>query len=126
MGHANLGRRAFHELIWQLQGEWHGGDYDILTRNCTHFADHLCRLITGNTIPTRLTSLADAGAALADSAENIVKRISVQSKTPEEKGEHDSQDIIPARTWVQMILKGSGSQSSVSSQSCGPPVDSLA
>merc|ERR1712129_179480 len=70
-GLASMDLKAFHELILQLDVEWQGGDYDILTRNCTHFADHLCRVMTGNGIPSRLTNLADVGVALANGAERM-------------------------------------------------------
>ena len=32
------------QLVRQMQGEWQGDDYDLLRRNCTHFARALASM----------------------------------------------------------------------------------
>lgn len=41
--------------------EWMGPKYDLLTRNCNHFTDAVCRMLTGSGIPTWINRSAMLG-----------------------------------------------------------------
>lgn len=102
MGHTTMVRKQFNKLIQVLQMEWRGCEYDVLTRNCCHFADELCKRITGNSVPNRIMSLAGAGAAIAGGAEKYL-------------GLSGDDIALRERPMIQSISKSS--YSSTSSQS---------
>jgi len=52
------------DIIRQMQKDWPGDDYDLLSRNCCHFTDALCRKLGVGSIPAWVTELATAGATL--------------------------------------------------------------
>jgi len=52
-------------LIQWLEQEWRVEEYDVLSHNCCHFADELCRRLAVGSIPTWITNLAGVGASLA-------------------------------------------------------------
>lgn len=54
------------EVIDQLQAEYTGESYDILRRNCCHFADELCRRIGVGPIPRWVSRLAIIGDRACD------------------------------------------------------------
>lgn len=69
-----MGKTAFSEaevldLIHRLQDEWLGRSYDILTKNCCHFSDELCRRLGVGGVPSWVLNLAGAGAAVAGAGE---------------------------------------------------------
>lgn len=64
MGKTWLTEREVSLLVEWMRGEWPGHSYDMLTRNCCHFSDELCRRLNVGPIPLWTTSLAGAGAAV--------------------------------------------------------------
>lgn len=57
-----LSEDAIAEVISQLIEEYPGDDYDLLRRNCCHFADDFCRRLGVGGIPGWVHRLARIGA----------------------------------------------------------------
>lgn len=66
MGETMLSDGEVLRLIRMLEVEWHTSNYELLRRNCCHFADQLCTHLGVGGIPSWITSLAEAGAAVED------------------------------------------------------------
>lgn len=54
------------EIILELKEEYTGASYDVLRRNCCHFADELCRRIGVGPIPRWVCRLAEIGDRASD------------------------------------------------------------
>lgn len=52
------------DIISQMLEDWPGDDYDLLRRNCCHFADDFCRRLGVGGIPGWVDRLARLGATL--------------------------------------------------------------
>jgi hypothetical protein len=50
-----------------LKREWHGQQYDPLTRNCNHFTNAVCLLFVGKEIPKWINKLAGVGNSVMQS-----------------------------------------------------------
>ncbi|KAL8454444.1 hypothetical protein Emed_000165 [Eimeria media] len=85
MGPTDLGFDEFASLIEAVKFEWPGSSYDVLSRNCVDFADHLCVLLGVGHIPAWLFRLqnqartikggARAAAAAAAAAARQLQRL---------------------------------------------------
>jgi len=64
MGTTSLSLLELEKLLTDMSEEWQGQNYDLLTRNCCHFSDALCRRLGVGAAPDWLTNLASAGARL--------------------------------------------------------------
>ena len=51
MAPTTLSKPEIEQLIGKLKAEWSGPSYDILRRNCCHFADALCQQLQVGHIP---------------------------------------------------------------------------
>ncbi|KAL8435480.1 hypothetical protein ACSSS7_002487 [Eimeria intestinalis] len=81
----DLGLDEFASLIEAIKFEWPGNSYDVLSRNCVDFADHLCVLLGVGHIPAWLFRLqnqartikggARAAAAAAAAAARQLQRL---------------------------------------------------
>ena len=58
IGPLQLSREEVHRAIAELQSEFPGNSYDLISRNCNSFADVFCRRLTGNGIPGWVNRLA--------------------------------------------------------------------
>jgi len=72
MGKTRMSSRDVDSLIKQLVRAWPGQSYDILTRNCCHFSDELCRRLGMGPIPDWVLSLADTGAEFRSGAQFVM------------------------------------------------------
>ena len=72
LGDTRLGRK---ELEWILSRElmeaWPGDSYDLLRRNCCHFCEEFAGILGVKPLPSWMNSLANTGAALANTAEKL-------------------------------------------------------
>jgi len=68
-------QREVEELIEKLAKEWPGQDYDLLTRNCCHFADTFCIRLSVGPIPRWVKSLAGAGSRINRGTASVVAGI---------------------------------------------------
>lgn len=71
MGDTALDAAAIDSLLVDLGKEWSGSSYDLLHKNCCHFADHFCVSLGVGGTPPWLNRAANAGAGLVDGAESL-------------------------------------------------------
>lgn len=69
LGVTAMTEREMMRVITLLEKKWPGGDYNILTRNCGHFCNELCRMLGVNAVPPWITQLAGTGAKLVNAAD---------------------------------------------------------
>lgn len=62
--YTSLSAEQINSVITELVEEWRGRDYDLLRRNCCHFADEFCRRLKVGGIPGWVHRLARIGARL--------------------------------------------------------------
>jgi len=74
MGTTSLSKTEVKALIKVLEVEWTGRSYDSLRRNCCHFSNRLSMCLGTGPIPTWITHLASAGAAILDTGEFLEKK----------------------------------------------------
>jgi len=60
----DLDEDQISNTINEVSEEFMGMDYDLLSRNCNHFTDYLCRKLTGKGIPGWLNRAAKMGVAM--------------------------------------------------------------
>mmetsp|Transcript_1629 Transcript_1629/g.4997 ORF Transcript_1629/g.4997 Transcript_1629/m.4997 type:complete len:440 (-) Transcript_1629:17-1336(-) len=80
MGRTQCQSEKITELLACMVEEYPGGDYDLLRRNCCHFADDLCQRLGVGPIPGWIYRLARVGAGVAamlEAAQSIGSRVSV-------------------------------------------------
>lgn len=63
IGHTSMSPIDVALLINQMAAStlWRGNNYNLLTRNCNHFASDLCEKLTGNSAPGWINRLAWMG-----------------------------------------------------------------
>ncbi|CAJ1342015.1 unnamed protein product, partial [Effrenium voratum] len=71
MGCTNLSQGQVAEIIKEMTIEWKGRTYDVLTRNCHHFSDELCRKLGVAPLPSWVNQLAGTTASAADVIEGV-------------------------------------------------------
>ena len=71
MGETALDSADIDELLADMSREWAGSSYDLLHKNCCHFADALCTALGVGGTPPWLNRAAHAGAGLLDGAESL-------------------------------------------------------
>lgn len=76
------------DLLTQVIEEYPGDDYDLLRRNCCHFADDFCRRLGAGRIPSWVHRLARVGARVDGALQAVTGRKLLQMD--------DDDDINPA------------------------------
>mmetsp|Transcript_31239 Transcript_31239/g.64417 ORF Transcript_31239/g.64417 Transcript_31239/m.64417 type:complete len:273 (+) Transcript_31239:56-874(+) len=71
MGFTNLSQGQVAEIIKEMTAEWKGRTYDVLTRNCHHFSDELCRRLGVSPLPPWVNQLAGTTASAAGVIEGV-------------------------------------------------------
>merc|ERR1711920_346983 len=66
MGYAYHTSRQVFQIIEEMKREWRGSSYQLLSRNCHHFSDALCRRLGVAGLPHWVNDLATTGHATAD------------------------------------------------------------
>lgn len=56
------------QTVAEMEADWPIGEYNILRRNCCHFADAFCRELGVGSVPQRVLNLSKAGASVVDVA----------------------------------------------------------
>ncbi|CAO3681006.1 unnamed protein product [Rhizopus stolonifer] len=62
MGFSKLNKEELKNLIAELSDEYMGTTYNLLTRNCNHFSEDLCKRLTGKSLPGWINRAAKLGA----------------------------------------------------------------
>merc|ERR1712118_537591 len=78
------------DLISEFIEEWPGDDYDLLRRNCCHFADEFCQRLGVGRIPRWIHRFARIGAradGLLRAAQSIGSCLPVGRKEPEDESQ---------------------------------------
>lgn len=64
LGRARVPAEGIPAIINDMLTEWAGADYNLLHRNCCHFADELCQRLGVGRIPGWVHRFARVGASL--------------------------------------------------------------
>ncbi|KAF8370224.1 hypothetical protein HHK36_031729 [Tetracentron sinense] len=62
LGSTDMSRSEFRLFMEHLSGKYHGDTYHLIGKNCNHFTDDVCMLLTGNPIPGWVNRLARLGS----------------------------------------------------------------
>ncbi|GAA0164507.1 cysteine protease [Lithospermum erythrorhizon] len=62
LGTIDMTRSEFRSFMENLSNEYHGDSYHLITKNCNHFTDEVCRRLTGKPIPGWVNRLAKVGS----------------------------------------------------------------
>ncbi|KAE9602268.1 hypothetical protein Lal_00049756 [Lupinus albus] len=62
LGQTNMSRSEFRTFIENMACEYHGDTYQLISKNCNHFADDVSLRLTGKQIPGWVNRLAKLGA----------------------------------------------------------------
>lgn len=65
MGYTSLSASQVTDLVISMQSHYMGHEYDVISRNCNHFANELCMHLVGTPIPDHINRLARAGSVLS-------------------------------------------------------------
>jgi hypothetical protein len=74
MGRTSLAPNEVGHLIKELRKAWTGTDYEILSRNCCHFANKLCISLGVGLVPEWVVNLSGAGVSLVEGVDQAVVR----------------------------------------------------
>merc|ERR1712196_431310 len=113
-----MGRRAtvapdsIATIISNLIEEYPGEDYDLLRRNCCHFADDFCRRLGVGGIPGWIHRLARVGAGVATMLEaaqsvgnqvsGIPRSFSTTLNAPECSPTHETLHRLRDNEWLEL------------------------
>ncbi|KAI7746617.1 hypothetical protein M8C21_015637 [Ambrosia artemisiifolia] len=61
IGRTDFGSREVRSFIEKLATEYTGNSYNLITRNCNHFCNDLCLMLTNRPIPSWVNRLARLG-----------------------------------------------------------------
>ncbi|KAI9267715.1 PPPDE putative peptidase domain-containing protein [Helicostylum pulchrum] len=61
MGYTNLSKKQVDKVLQEISKEYIGTSYNLLTRNCNHFSEDLCKRLTGKTAPGWINRAAKLG-----------------------------------------------------------------
>ncbi|KAI7848469.1 PPPDE putative peptidase domain-containing protein [Circinella umbellata] len=61
MGYTDLSEDEIGQTLQTISHEFGGTTYNLLTRNCNHFTDELCKRLTGKTPPGWINRAAKLG-----------------------------------------------------------------
>ncbi|CAO3619793.1 unnamed protein product [Mucor fragilis] len=61
MGYTNLSQQQVDKVLKEISKEYVGTSYKLLTRNCNHFSEDLCKRLTGKQAPGWINRAAKLG-----------------------------------------------------------------
>ncbi|KAI8981762.1 PPPDE putative peptidase domain-containing protein [Mycotypha africana] len=61
MGFSNLSQNQIEKILYDISREYVGTSYKLLTRNCNHFSEDLCKRLTGKSSPRWINRAAKLG-----------------------------------------------------------------
>lgn len=61
IGKTDLNVAEVRSLTEELGKDYRGNAYNLITKNCNHFCNHVCIKLTGNSIPSWVNRLARIG-----------------------------------------------------------------
>lgn len=72
MGNTVMTEQQVLRTLAELSAQWTGNSYNVLRRNCCHFATELCRCLGVGMPPEWVMQLSAAGAELEDCLEDLL------------------------------------------------------
>ncbi|MCJ1478963.1 hypothetical protein MMC13_007647 [Lambiella insularis] len=63
-GFTYLSRNEIEQLLRDASSKFSGERYNLLTNNCNHFTNHMCRVLTGQDVPSWVNRAARVGMVL--------------------------------------------------------------
>ena len=73
------------EIVERLSAEFLGKDYHLLLKNCNHFSESLCRVLTGKGIPDKINRISKFGHCLSCILPASIWGIALEEDTPMKK-----------------------------------------
>ncbi|KAI9363580.1 PPPDE putative peptidase domain-containing protein [Pilaira anomala] len=61
MGYTDLSKKQVDKVLQDISKEYIGTSYNLLTRNCNHFSEELCKRLTGKAVPGWINRAAKLG-----------------------------------------------------------------
>jgi hypothetical protein len=61
MGTTDMSRAEFRSFIENLAGKYNGNTYHLISKNCNHFTDDVCKNLARKSIPGWVNRLAKVG-----------------------------------------------------------------
>lgn len=86
LGNTPLSAEEISDLIFQLIEAWPGDSYELLRRNCCHFADDFCRQLDVGGIPRWVHRLARLGSQV----DTVMRAVLKRGLLPDEPDDSDS------------------------------------
>lgn len=106
MGRTTLSRKQVEVLLQEMAPAWPGTSYDLLSCNCTHFANAFCQRLGVGPVPKWVTNLGAAGAALRKGAavvNKVVKAPYRQLKSTASNVNAGAKYIVHAGKWQRGV-----------------------
>jgi len=75
MGYTDLTPFEVQMLLANMAKRWRGRQYDLINKNCTHFADELCQLLGVGELPSWVTNLAGAASRVGPGLRELRERL---------------------------------------------------
>ena len=72
VGTARLSPHDLAQLLARMRRDWRGVDYDLMRKNCNHFARALCSELGVDGPPEYVNRLANTGRSMADAAASML------------------------------------------------------
>ena len=72
MGVCHLTKEELVDILSNARHGWPARSYNLLKRNCNHFASELCELLVGKPLPKWINKLAQTGATITDGWSKLV------------------------------------------------------
>ncbi|XP_023523783.1 deSI-like protein At4g17486 [Cucurbita pepo subsp. pepo] len=122
IGKTDLNQAEVRSLMEELSKDYRGNAYNLITKNCNHFCNHVCIKLTGNPIPSWINRLARIGwicSCVLPATLNSTKvgQNRVQNKRSEEKQEGEEEKKKESPLTAEIAASKSSSSSSSSSSS---------
>ncbi|KAL2472519.1 PPPDE putative thiol peptidase family protein [Abeliophyllum distichum] len=62
LGRTNMSRSELRSFMEQISSKYHGDTYHLIAKNCNHFTEEVCLLLTGKPVPGWVNRLARLGS----------------------------------------------------------------
>merc|ERR1719487_2411163 len=107
MGHTSLASWEVDQVLEEMQDEWQALSYDLLRKNCVHFADKFCQLLGVGPIPEEIRWLCTATATGVDAIKGLQRRASMIWETlTTTEVEEESQSLSSSPVLGMMPVEG--------------------
>lgn len=95
MGVTDLTLSEFAHVLRSMKKEYSGHDYNLLRRNCCHFADDMCQRLKVGEIPSylhRLSKIGDVLSKCSEAVQDIASKTRLSLNNAQQPGSKSYQD----------------------------------